>query len=134
MSAIATQQQSTQSSGSGSPYIIDPAVLEKHTELVELIKTAESMDDKERQYWFDLLPVMNEDQIQNLNNILSTEKKKLADIDKKYDKKMEKVTQKYLTKWKGSKHAEHRKKLSQQEDSHREEAHSEAENLLEGLE
>lgn len=35
------------------------------------------MDDKERQYWFDIMPSMNEQQTQRLFNILETERKSL---------------------------------------------------------
>jgi len=42
------------------------------------------MDDKERQYWFHILPVMNEEQVAKLQGILDNEKQKLAEIDKKY--------------------------------------------------
>lgn len=42
------------------------------------------MNDQERNYWLQVLPVMTEDQVKELRDILDTEKRKLAEIDKKY--------------------------------------------------
>jgi len=62
-----------------------PAVVqEKYADLVALILETKSMDDKERQYWFHILPVMNQDQVDKLNTILNNEKQKLAEIQTKY--------------------------------------------------
>ncbi len=62
----------------------------KFGELLELIKGSESMNDEERQYWINLLPVMTEEQIGNLREILGNEKTQLAAIDEKYGKELEK--------------------------------------------
>jgi len=63
-----------------------PDVLrEKHPELISLIQGSENMDNKERQYWVNILPVMPPDQIQNLREILENEKRLLA-IDRKNEK------------------------------------------------
>jgi hypothetical protein len=56
----------------------------KFGELVELIKASKSMDDSERQYWVDVLPIMSDDQIQNLRGILDNEKKQLAEAQATY--------------------------------------------------
>ena len=45
---------------------------------------ADDMNDEERQYWIDVLPIMTEDQIANLNDILGNEKKQIADANKAY--------------------------------------------------
>ncbi len=50
------------------------------------------MNDEERQYWINLLPVMTPDQITNLNEILANEKAQLAAIDEKYGKEISEVT------------------------------------------
>jgi hypothetical protein len=63
---------------------IPAAVKEKYPDLIDLIIETKSMDDKERQYWFHILPVMNEQQVEKLRTILLNEKNKLAEIDKKY--------------------------------------------------
>jgi len=71
----------------------------KHPELIKLILATESMDDSERQYWFDILPSMNTDQIQRLSDILETEKKKLDELEQKYQKEIENLNQKHTTEW-----------------------------------
>lgn len=68
---------------------IPQELLEKDPELVDLIIRSESMDDKERQYWFNLTEVMNTEQTEKLRDILVRERKKLAEIDAKYSKKKE---------------------------------------------
>jgi hypothetical protein len=60
-------------------------VQNKFPELVGLIKGSQSMNDEERQYWIDVLPIMTEDQLVNLNNILGNEKKQIEDADKQYE-------------------------------------------------
>ena len=49
----------------------------KYSELVKLILETDSMEDEERQYWFDILPSMNDEQIDRLFEILDTEKKEI---------------------------------------------------------
>ena len=44
------------------------------------------MNDEERQYWINILPIMTPEQIGNLQNILTSEKTQLAAIDAKYSK------------------------------------------------
>jgi hypothetical protein len=58
----------------------------KFGELIALIKASESMNDEERQYWINLLPVMTPEQVANLNEILINERTQLAAIDEKYGK------------------------------------------------
>lgn len=56
--------------------------------LTELIINTESMDKEEVQYWFDILPIMTQEQTERLYNILETEKIKLEELDEKYKKIM----------------------------------------------
>ncbi len=56
----------------------------KFPDIVELILGSESMNDEERQYWVNILPVMTPEQVDNLRDILESEKRQLADIDEKY--------------------------------------------------
>lgn len=55
--------------------------------LIDLVMRSESMKDSERQYWFNLTEVMNEEQVAKLRDILTRERKKLAEIEAKYHKK-----------------------------------------------
>jgi hypothetical protein len=63
----------------------------KYPELIDLILGSESMNDEERQYWVNILPVMTPEQIQNLKDILSNEREQLAAIDRKYAKEIERI-------------------------------------------
>jgi len=64
---------------------------QKFPELIELILKSESMNDEERQYWVNILPVMTPEQVQNLRDILTNEREQLAAIDRKYSKEIEKI-------------------------------------------
>ena len=68
---------------------IPAKLLESDVALVDLIMRSESMKDEERQYWFNLYEVMNTQQVEKLRDILTRERKKLAEIDAKYGKKPE---------------------------------------------
>ena len=59
-------------------------MLKEDKELVELIMLSESMNDGERQYWFDLTKTMNLQQVEKLRDILLKERAKLAEIEEKY--------------------------------------------------
>ncbi len=68
---------------SGSLNIPDE-VRKRFPDLIALIFASQSMNDEERQYWVNILPIMTPEQIQNLRDILENERKQLAAIDKKY--------------------------------------------------
>jgi len=59
-------------------------IVDRFGDLIKLIKASKSMDDSERQYWIDVLPIMSDDQIQNLRDILDNEKKQLAEAEASY--------------------------------------------------
>lgn len=63
---------------------VPDSVRQQFPDLVELVAASESMNDEERQYWFDILPVMTPEQVQNLRDILTNERNQLAAIDAKY--------------------------------------------------
>lgn len=68
-----------------------PADFLKDVELTQLVMLSESMNDKERQYWFNLSEVMTPSQIEKLRGILTRERDKLAEIEAKYGPKKEKT-------------------------------------------
>ena len=59
-------------------------MLKEDPELVYLIMCSESMNDGERQYWFDLSKTMTIQQVEKLRDILLRERQKLAEIEAKY--------------------------------------------------
>jgi len=68
---------------------IPEELLKNDPSLVDLILRSESMKDDERQYWLNLTKVMTKEQIEKLRDILTRERKKLAEIRAKYGKKEE---------------------------------------------
>jgi len=77
-------------------YSIAENIKTQYPELVQLLLITESMDDEERQYWFDILPSMNDTQIARLFNILETERVKLAELEVKYQQQIMELNQKHL--------------------------------------
>lgn len=78
---------------------INDEVQANYNELVKLILETESMDEDEKQYWFDIMPSMTDSQIDRLFNILDTEKKKLQALDEKYQKEIKNLNEKHLIEW-----------------------------------
>lgn len=72
-----------------SALVIPPDIQTQFGPLIELIKGSESMNNEERQYWVNILPIMTPDQRKNLEEILVSEKQQLAAIDAKYSKQAE---------------------------------------------
>ena len=68
----------------GNGLVIPDDTQAKFSAIIELIRNSESMNNEERQYWINILPIMTQDQLKNLEEILTSEKKQLAAIDQKY--------------------------------------------------
>ena len=83
----------------GTTFYIGDEMQTKFPELIKLILNTESMDDDERQYWFDIMPSMTDSQVDRLYNILETEKKKLEELEVKYQKEIKSLNEKHLIKW-----------------------------------
>ncbi|MBN1494888.1 hypothetical protein JW911_04100 [Candidatus Peregrinibacteria bacterium] len=78
-----------------------PAVVKDHyPALIPLILETESMDDQERDYWFQMLPIMTDEQIDKLKEILLSEKEQLAKLDADYEAELKKIDEKHLQEWK----------------------------------
>lgn len=80
-------------------FVILDEIEQKYPELIKLILATESMDDAERQYWFDILPSMNDDQVKRLYDILETERQKLDELEQKYQKEIETLNEKHSNEW-----------------------------------
>lgn len=90
-------------------------IQEKYPELVELVINTQSMDNEEKQYWFDILPSMNNEQIDRLFEILETERKKLEELEKKYEREIKELNEKSLIDWQNQKTQETQKMIKKQE-------------------
>ena len=87
----------------------------QYPELIKLVLHTESMDDEERQYWFDLLPTMNPQQINRLFEILDTERKKLQELENKYQEEIKLLNEKHLIEWQDYQVKQSKKKLEEEE-------------------
>jgi hypothetical protein len=83
----------------GKDFKIDSKIHETNKELITLILNTDSMDNEERQYWFDILPSMDKIQVQKLYDILDTEKQKLDKLDDKYQDDIKNLNEKHLVEW-----------------------------------
>ena len=72
-------------------YIIPKLVREKFVDLVKLIYETESMNQEEREYWMQILPIMTEDQIVKFREILVNERDQLQKLDQEYESEMSKI-------------------------------------------
>lgn len=94
-----------------SKFDIPDAVRTQYPELIPLILQTESMNDDERQYWFQILPIMTEEQVGKLREILGNEKKQLEALDKEYNQELKQINEKHVAEWKEFETKEKREKL-----------------------
>lgn len=87
----------------------------QYPELIKLVLVTESMDDEERQYWFDIMPSMNDNQVDRLFNILETERKKLEELELKYQEEIKSLNEKHLIEWQEFQTRDAKKKIMQAE-------------------
>ena len=69
----------------------------QHKDLIILITNTESMDTKEKQHWFDIMPVMTDEQVNRLFDILETERRKLEELEVKYQKEIAELNKEQYT-------------------------------------
>ena len=84
----------------GKTFFVDDECGFLYPELHTLILNTESMDHEERQYWFDSLPIMTDEQVDELFDILETERIKLGEIEAKYQEEIKKLNEKHSEEWK----------------------------------
>lgn len=109
---------------------INEEVQAQYNELVDLIIETESMDDDEKQYWFDIMPSMTDSQIDRLFNILDTEKKKLEALENKYQNEIKQLNEKHLIEWQEFQLKDSKKKIKEAQSKDQEE---DAEDVLKML-
>jgi Spy/CpxP family protein refolding chaperone len=89
----------------------------QYWELVKLVLNTESMDNNEKQYWFDILPSMTDEQVDRLFDILETERRKLEDLEVKYQEEIKTLNEKHLIEWQEFQTKESREKIKKAEAS-----------------
>lgn len=114
-------------------YSIPKLVKEKYPDLVPLILQTESMKEEERVYWFQILPIMSEDQIVKFRGILVNEKEQLTKLDLEYEQELKKLNEKHLVEWTGFERKEKREKLVAAEDAAEKEDSEKQDDLLKKL-
>ena len=120
--------------GAASALTVPDEIQKQFPDLIALIKGSESMNDQERQYWVNILPIMTPDQIQNLRDILDNEKKQLAAIDEKYNKEVEQLGQAEAIKETEQDRQKRREQRTSTEESAKKEEDAKSEAILQQIE
>lgn len=108
--------------------------IETIPDLIEMILRSRSIDThEEKQNRFNLLPLMNDEQIQKLRDILLKEKRKLKEIEEKYSQKKEEIKKKYVNKREESKYIKKVSHIRKQEAVLDAKEDKEADALLENI-
>ncbi len=89
----------------------------KYPELIKLTLATESMDNNEKQYWFDILPSMTDEQVDRLFDILETERKKLEELEVKYQEEIKTLNEKHLIEWQEFQVKESKAKIKKAEEA-----------------
>jgi membrane-bound lytic murein transglycosylase B len=112
-------------------YNIPDNMLENNADLVVLVLESKSISDqKEKQSWFDLYSLMNQEQIDKLRDILTREKQKLAEIEARYQAKQEEIKKKYEETYASGAYQQQQDKIRDSEKASREQEEVEADALL----
>ena len=112
-------------------YSIPNDMLQNNTDLVVLVLESKSINEpKEKQSWFDLYSLMNQEQIDKLRDILTREKEKLAEIEARYQAKQEEIKKKYEQTYASGAYQQQQDKIRDSEKSSREQEEVEADALL----
>jgi len=130
-----TTPQDQSATGTGTnpnagDYKIPQVVKDKFPALVNLILETESMSKEERNYWFQILPIMTNEQVDRLKNILNEEKTQLAQLDTEYQDELSKLNEKHLKEWDEFERKQDRDELAQAEAAHEAEESKAEEDIL----
>lgn len=105
----------------------------KYPNLENLINSTESMTKEEREYWFQILPIMTDQQIDKLQGILVHEKEQLSKLDKQYEAELSKLNEKHIMEWKEQERREQRETLLAKEKQAEVEEKEKEEDILKQL-
>jgi len=113
---------------------IPEEIRKKYPDLATLMAGTESMTQEERDYWFQIMPIMTDDQVQKLRNILIHEKEQLAKLDTEYEAELAKLNDKHVLEWKEKEQREKREQIKQAESEEQAKEKANEEALLQQLE
>jgi len=112
-------------------YNIPDDMLRDNADLVVLVLESKSINEpKEKQSWFDLYSLMNQEQIDKLRDILTREKEKLAEIEARYQAKQEEIKRKYEETYASGAYQQQQNKIKNSEMASRQQEEVEADALL----
>ena len=112
-------------------YNIPDDMLEDNADLVVLVLESKSISDqKEKQSWFDLYSLMNQEQVDKLRDILTREKQTLAEIEARYQAKQEEIKRKYEETYASGAYQQQQDKIRDSEMASRQQEEVEADALL----
>ena len=115
-------------------YNIPDDMIVSNPDLVVLVLESKSISDqKEKQSWFDLYSLMNQEQIDKLRDILTREKEKLAEIEAKYQARQEEIQRKYEETYASWAYQKQQDKIRDSEMATRQQEEVEAESLLDQI-
>jgi hypothetical protein len=129
-----TDPTQTAGAAASSGVIVPDDLKAQHGDLIELILRSESMNDEERQYWVNILPIMTPEQIKNLRDILTNERQQLATIDAKYAKEIDQIGQKQFVEQVAAERQKRAQERSQAEESAKQAEDQHADSLLKEIE
>jgi len=108
--------------------------LNREPDLTVLILRSRSLaKNEEKQNWFNLIPMMNQEQIEKLRDILTRERDKIAEIEAKYEQKKQEIREKYQVKFDASSYNNRMTQLQNNERNAAEQDAKEADDLLNNL-
>jgi len=112
-------------------FTIPDKFLETMSDLIILILNSKSMDtQEEKQSRFTLLPMMNDEQIAKLRDILTREKQKLDEIESKYEQKKDDIKTQMVAKWEDTGYQQKMDNIKNTEAVAQEKDVADADNLL----
>lgn len=114
-------------------YIVPALVREKFPDLIKLIYETESMNEEEREYWLQIMPIMSEEQIVKFRDILVNERDQLAKLDKEYANEMNKINKAPVQELDEAKRKEESTKIKEAEKADQAKEKSEEDVLLQKL-
>jgi uncharacterized protein VirK/YbjX len=117
-----------------STYMISDQFVSTIPDIIEMVLRSSSIEKKEdKQSRFNLLPLMSEDQISRLKDILVKEKTKLAEIEAKYAPKKSSLQWSQAVKREESNYIQKMDVIKKAEAQNTQQEHTEADALLSKL-
>jgi hypothetical protein len=115
-------------------YDIPEDMLKTNADLVVLVLESKSISEqREKQSWFDLYNLMNQEQIDKLRDILTRGKEKLAEIEARYQAKQDEIKRKYEQTYASGSYQQQQDKIRDSEKASREQEAVEADALLDQI-